>query len=66
MKKCRSSIANARYQGIAVALAELAGAHTEPDLAVMVLHSLGLSVADLEAAGADPCDVAEIKKAIQV
>jgi hypothetical protein len=30
--------------------------HMEPDLAAMVLDSLGLAVADLEAAGADPYD----------
>jgi hypothetical protein len=46
-----------RKQGIACALAELADAHMEPDLAAMVLQSLGLAVADLKAAGADPYDL---------
>jgi hypothetical protein len=66
MKKRCSPVSHARYQGIAFALAELAGAHMEPDLAAMVLQSLGLSVADLEAAGADPYDLAEIKKAVRL
>jgi len=38
---------NHRLQGIAAALGELAGAHMEPDLAAMVLDSLGLTIADL-------------------
>jgi hypothetical protein len=66
MKKRRSPVSNAQYQGIAIALAELARAHMEPDLAVMVLQSLDLSVADLETAGADPYDLAEIKKAVRL
>jgi hypothetical protein len=32
----------------------------EPDLAEIVLHSLGITVADLEAAGADPYDLAPL------
>jgi hypothetical protein len=54
-------VANLRLQGIAVALGELANAHMEPDLAAMVLDSLGLTVADLKAAGADPHDLALLK-----
>jgi hypothetical protein len=46
-----------RYQGIAVALAELARAHMEADLALMVLKSLGLSVVNLKNAGADAYDL---------
>ncbi len=43
------------------ALGELARAHTEPDLAAMVLDSLGLTIADLKAAGADHHDLALLK-----
>jgi hypothetical protein len=43
---------NLRLQGIAAALGNLAGAQMEPDLAKIVLHSLGITVADLKAAGA--------------
>ena len=57
MKKQLSTVAAARLQGIACALAELADAHMEPDLANMVLHSMGLTFADLKAAGADPHDL---------
>ena len=46
-----------RLQGIAAALAELSRAHMEPDLAVMVLTSLGLSLSDLKNVGADPYDL---------
>ena len=49
-----------RLQGIAAALGNLAGAQMEPDLAEIVLHSLGLTVADLKAAGADPYDLAPL------
>jgi hypothetical protein len=34
----------------------------EPDSALMVLDSLGLSLADLKAAGADPYDLQPLKK----
>jgi hypothetical protein len=44
--------ADYRLQGIACALAELAHAHMEPDLARMVLESLTLTLDDLRAAGA--------------
>jgi hypothetical protein len=54
-------VANLRLQGIAAALGELAGEHREPDLAAMVLQSLGLTVADLEAAGATADDLAPIQ-----
>jgi len=53
---------NLRLQGIACALAELARAHMEPDLAQMVLQSLDVSVDDLEAAGADPHDMEALTK----
>ena len=46
--KTAARIAHLRLQGIAAALAELARAHMEPDLAHMVLDSLGVSVADLK------------------
>jgi len=55
--RTRRRIENLRLQGIAAALGELARAHMEPDLAAMVLDSLGVSVADLKAAGADPYDL---------
>lgn len=48
---------NYRLQGIAAALGELARTHMEPELAAMVLDSLGLTVNDLQAAGADPYDL---------
>jgi hypothetical protein len=50
------------YQGIAAALAELARAHMEPDLALVVLESLGLWVADLKKTGADPHDLEALQK----
>lgn len=59
----RKSIDAHRLQGIACALGELAGAHMEPDLAGIVLKSLGLTVADLEAAGADPHDLEQMRRA---
>jgi hypothetical protein len=49
--------ANLRLQGVAAALATLARDHRQPDLAAMVLDSLGLSIADLRRAGADPHDL---------
>ena len=52
---------NYRLQGIAAALGALAREHMEPDLAAMVLDSLGLTVADLKAAGADPFDLEPLK-----
>jgi len=58
----RTRVEKLRLQGIACALGELARAHMEPDLAQGVLESLGLSVADLEAAGAEPFDVEPLKK----
>jgi hypothetical protein len=48
---------NHRLQGIAAALGELAGAHMEPELAAMVLDSLGLTIPDLQRAGADAYDL---------
>ncbi len=62
MKKQLSPVDAARLQGIACALGELAETHMEPDLAGMVLQSLGLTVADLKAAGADPYDLARLPK----
>ena len=55
-------IANLRLQGVACAVGELASAHMEPDLAHMVLDSLGVSVADLKAAGADTHDLEPLQK----
>jgi hypothetical protein len=46
--------AHLRLQGVAAALATLARDHMQPDLAAVVLDSLGLSIADLRRAGADP------------
>ena len=54
-------VANLRLQGIAAALGELARTHMEPDLALIVLDSLGLTIADLEAGGADAYDLEAIK-----
>ncbi|ARN82254.1 hypothetical protein MCBRY_001884 [Methylocystis bryophila] len=48
---------DARLQGIACALGELAETHKEPALAKRVLASLGLTIEDLRAAGADPHDL---------
>jgi hypothetical protein len=53
--------ANLRLQGIAAALGTLARDHMEPHLAAMVLSSLGVTVADLEAAAADPYDLEPLK-----
>jgi len=61
-----STVVAARLQGIACALAELADAHMEPDLAEMVLHNMGLTVADLKDAGADHHDLARPKDRKQV
>jgi hypothetical protein len=60
-KPRRDRIHNARLQGIAAALGELAGPHRERALAEGVLESLGLTMADLQAAGADPYDVQLLK-----
>jgi hypothetical protein len=49
--------AHLRLQGIAAALGELARTHREPRLAAMVMQSLGVSIADLQAAGADAYDL---------
>lgn len=46
-----------RLQGIAAACAVLARDYGEPDDAATVLNHLGLTVAVLEAAGADPYDL---------
>jgi hypothetical protein len=51
-----------RLQGIACALGALAREQMEPDLAAMVLDSLGLTVADLAAAGADAYDLAALER----
>lgn len=61
--KDRDEQANYRYQGIAAALAELAGSHMEPGLAIAVLESLGVTMVELEAAGADPYDLDMLKGA---
>jgi hypothetical protein len=50
-----------RLQGIAAALGALAREQMEPDLAAMVLDSLGLTIADLERAGADAYDLELLK-----
>lgn len=50
-----------RMQGIACALGELASAHMEPDLAHMVLESLGLTLDDLKKAGADSFDLERLR-----
>jgi hypothetical protein len=55
-------VAKLRLQGIAAALGELSRTHMEPDLAAMVLQSLGLSITDLEAAGADPYDLEALQQ----
>jgi hypothetical protein len=48
--------AHLRLQGIAAALGTLARDHMQPDLAAMVLDSLGVRPTDLQAAGAHPYD----------
>jgi hypothetical protein len=53
--------ADYRLQGIAAALGELADAHFERDLAKMVLESLGVSLRDLQLAGADAHDLTRLK-----
>jgi len=50
------------FKVFAAALGELARTHMEPDLAAMVLDGLGLSVADLEAAGADAHDLEPLRR----
>jgi hypothetical protein len=55
-------VAKLRLQGIAAALGELSRTHMEPDLVAMVLQSLGLSITDLEAAGADPYDLEALQQ----
>jgi hypothetical protein len=60
MKKPRDK-SDYRLQGIACALGELAHAHMEPDLAHMVLDSLGISFDQLREAGADPQDLRLLK-----
>jgi len=57
----RDEAGDYRYQGIACALGELAAVHGEPDLAGMVLESLGLTIADLKAAGAAEYDLNNLK-----
>ncbi len=52
--------ADYRLQGIAAALAEIADAHLERDLARMVLESLEVTVKDLQLAGADAYDLERI------
>jgi acetyl esterase/lipase len=42
---------------VAAALGTLARDHRQPDLALMVLDSLGLTITDLVRAGADPYDL---------
>jgi hypothetical protein len=54
-------VANLRLQGIAAARGELARTHMVPDLALIVLDSLGLTIADPQAAGADAHDLEAIK-----
>jgi hypothetical protein len=49
-----------RLQGVAAALGTLARDHRQPDLAAMVLDSLGLTLADLKRAGADAYDLAAL------
>jgi hypothetical protein len=62
MKTARDRVASLRLQGIAAALGELSRTHMEPDLAAMVLESLGLSVSNLKNAGADPYDLEALQQ----
>ena len=59
----RTEIDRARLQGIAVALAEVAGSQMEPDVAIFALKNLGFTVADLKKAGADSYDLDILKAA---
>jgi hypothetical protein len=43
-------------------LGELARTHREPRLAAMVMQSLGVSIGDLEAAGADAYDLTALTR----
>lgn len=61
-EKRLSPVVAARLQGIAVALAELADAHMEPDLARMALESRSLTVAELKEAGANPYDIKRLSE----
>jgi hypothetical protein len=49
-----------RLHGIAAALAR---DYAEPDLTIMVLEGLSLTLVHLEAVGADPCNLEPLKKA---
>ena len=51
-------VTNFRLQGVASALAAVSREQLQPGLAARVLDSLGLTVADLKAAGADAYDLA--------
>jgi hypothetical protein len=53
-------VANLRLHGIAAALAR---EDAQPDLAIMVLDGLSLTLVHLEAVGADPCNLEPLKKA---
>ena len=74
-----NEIQNARLQGIAVALAELARDHMElnlaakmaeslgvtcPDLAIMVMKNLGLTLKDFENAGVEEYDLTALKEVL--
>lgn len=52
---------NLRLQGVAPALAELAGTHLERDLAELVMLSLGITLDDLVNAGANPHELEKLK-----
>ena len=60
MKKPREK-SDYRLQGIACALGELAHAFDNADLARNVLDSMGITLAQLRDAGADPLDLKLLK-----
>lgn len=60
MRATSAGLRICRLQGIAAALAELSRTHMESDLAAMVLDSLGVTVNELRAAGADAYDLAAL------
>lgn len=57
VKAVRRNAMDYRHQGIACALAELAGGQREPDMAMFVMRALGVTVEELRACGADEHDL---------
>jgi len=62
LKQIEITARHARFQGIAVALAEAQRQHDEPQIVVDVLNGFGISIGDLEAAGVEEYDMAVIRQ----